>query len=202
LFEANSRGPLIGFFLALVWYFASSVRRLSAISPLLIFIPFVSAVSIPAIQNTLETLQGGWQIDPSSLGRLELQKLAIEDFLQEPLLGMHYLNPANGPHGYPHNILIESAMALGVIGALLLASLFVIAGTKILGYFGRQHALLSMLFLQQMVNSQLSGAIWNSSAFFMLLGIILSSQPPLRKMVGTRLSVRAPLYPGGRRAKM
>jgi O-antigen ligase len=195
LLESNSRGPLAGFALAVAWYALSHYGRFAFFMPAMLLVSFGGIAAIPAIERTLETFQGGWAVDNSSLGRLEIQEQAIRDFLEEPVFGMHYINPMFGPQGTPHNVLIESAMALGVIGAILLVWLFLVAGLKITQYFGKQHALLTMLFLQHAVNSQLSGAIWNAAAFFMLLGVIVSS----KKLSG---SERSTLYAGGAKESM
>ena len=44
----------------------------------------------------------------------------IEGFAQNPIFGSYFQNPAKGPGLYPHNIIVETGMALGVVGPALL----------------------------------------------------------------------------------
>ncbi|WP_287204143.1 hypothetical protein, partial [Mesorhizobium sp.] len=49
---------------------------------------------------------------------------AISDFIDSPIVGKHFIDMNWGPGLYPHNILIETLMALGLVGAVPLYLIF------------------------------------------------------------------------------
>lgn len=177
VFKSSSKGPLLAMVLASAWFAFSRVGRLVKLAPLVFCLPFFASVYDPILSKSLEIAGGGWQSDESSLGRLQAQSVAIDDFLAFPILGRHSYNDVMGEGFYPHNVIIETAMALGVVGLGLLVVVLVQATRNVLAFFNRQHPLLVMLLIQHGLNSQLSGAIWGSDAFFALLALALAPNP-------------------------
>ncbi|MGD9920013.1 MAG: O-antigen ligase family protein [Pseudorhodoplanes sp.] len=181
MLTANSRGPVIACALALALFFLARIKRAAYIIPLLLILPFFVSTEDVLIANLLERFEGVSEIDVSIAGRLLAQKRAIDAFIENPLLGAHYVNPQLGPGLHPHNIVIESAMALGIFGLLLLFAMLIRAAMNVLSGFNSAHPLLVMLLVQQTVLANTSGALWASDAFFLLLGIVLGAVPAKRR---------------------
>jgi hypothetical protein len=178
LVVANSRGPIIALAIALAGFFALRLRRLSYVMPILILAPLIISSDNELISNIFDRFveQDPFQVNLSNLDRLHSQDAAIASFFKYPIFGEHYLDPALGAGAYPHNIVIETAMALGLVGLSVLGAMLAYAWTQILQFYNRSHPLLVMLFVQQFVAMQLSGALYGADAFFMLLGLALTAR--------------------------
>jgi hypothetical protein len=179
---AGSRGPVLA--LAMCALAVALVRRriglLLAVAVVMVGVLLVTSGDgeVATRFQGLETLEG----DASALERLVLQANAIEIFLANPVLGGAFAEFEI--NAYPHNIFIETAMALGAVGLTLLLVL-------LLGTFGRcfermrrHHVLLPLLFLQYFVGFQFSGALWGSSAFWACMALLLSRRRARRRASG------------------
>lgn len=113
-------------------------------------------------------------LDESGSERITLIREALNQFMLSPVFGYRsfLISSAN----YPHNIFIETLLALGIIGLILLLWIL---------YHGIMAAniaiknkifLVPSLFYFSFFLSQFSGAIWNSSIFWVTL-ICLMSRP-------------------------
>lgn len=104
--------------------------------------------------------------------RLYIYEMAIKDFLSNPLFG----HSIEGTFGfYPHNLVIESFMATGVLGGL--AFLWLIgyglwAATRMLR-IAPGYAWVAILFVQMLIYSMFSSSIWGHFAFWYALGSVL-----------------------------
>ena len=185
VFKSASKGPLLAMVLAVAWFAFSRVGRLVKLAPLVFCLPFFASVYDPILSKSLEA-DVAHLVDPGGdegLLRLGLGlgvgvgEAVVDDFLAFPILGRHSYNDVMGEGFYPHNVIIETAMALGVVGLGLLVVVLVQATRNVLAFFNRQHPLLVMLLIQHGLNSQLSGAIWGSDAFFALLALALAPNP-------------------------
>lgn len=75
---------------------------------------------------------------------------------------------------YPHNLFIETAMALGVIGLVMLFALLAKSARAAFRLAADRKLLLPMLFAQYFVGAQLSGAIWGNSAFWAVTTLLVA----------------------------
>ena len=116
--------------------------------------------------------------DDSALERLLLQGNAIQQFLARPLLGSAYVELEF--KDYPHNLFIESAMALGVVGLGLLVAILIRATRHASRQMSEGRLLVPLLFAQYLVAAQFSGAIWGSSALWACAALLLAPQQPAR----------------------
>jgi O-antigen ligase len=118
-----------------------------------------------------------------------IQVNALDQFLNSPWLGSAYIELSTG--FIPHNMLLESAMALGTFGAILFL---------ILSFRGLRHGFeqsksgslfIPMIYIQSLINSQLSGSLWQSADFWACI-ILLSSSASIRKnvLIGNRMKAR------------
>ncbi|RWQ53024.1 O-antigen ligase family protein [Mesorhizobium sp.] len=176
ILAANSRGPLIAVALALVWLVVLRFRRMAYIAPFLLILPLFIPNLDQKIDNVVERFSGPLLASGSNLARVQIQDAAIKSFEENPLFGEHYIDGSFGVGSYPHNILIETAMALGLAGLTLLAAMLFRSFVSIFSFYKTAHPLIVMLLTQQLVALQFSGAIWGADAFFMLLGATLTAR--------------------------
>jgi len=107
-------------------------------------------------------------------GRMPVAVLAIKEFLESPLLGSGL--DVKETKSYPHNLLVESLLTTGLIGggafiAFLLSC--VLAALRLLRGPG-EVAWIPMLFFAYLVESQLSGAVYMSSVFWVAAALTLT----------------------------
>jgi len=174
---AGSRGPVVALAvcalaLALVQRRLGMLLVLAAAGAALISLGDIEVVS--RFQE-LESVEG----DDSALERLVLQANAIEIFLANPVLGGAYAEFALNT--YPHNVFIETAMALGVVGLLLIGALTLRAFARGLVLLRYRQVLLPLLFVQYLVGFQFSSALWGASAFWACMALLLWSRRAPRR---------------------
>ncbi len=175
LINAGSRGALLAFTISIGWFGLTKIKRLAVIGPVLTLALLLGASQTSVFQTTVGALTGGLASDNSGRERLFAQEVAIEDFVDSPVFGKHYINPDLGAGFYPHNLFIESAMATGIFGLVLFLITSVRSLKNLFGKFTITHPLLSLIFVQHLVGSFLSGALWGSDAFFIYMMIVLCS---------------------------
>ena len=90
-----------------------------------------------------------------------------------------------GTGAYPHNMLIETGMALGILGLSVMIILFMRAALRVWHFYNVQHPLIAMILIQQVVAMQLSGALWATDAFFMVLGMVLTATTSVKQFAPT-----------------
>jgi O-Antigen ligase len=182
LLVANSRGPIISLAAAIAAFFMLRMRRLAYVLPVALLGSLIVSSNNDLFTNIIERFV---DVDPfavnlSNQERLDSQALAIQSLINHPILGEHYIDQSLGPGAYPHNIVIETGMALGLVGLSLLGLMLVRVWLNITHYYNRSHPLLMMLLLQQLVTMQFSGAIYGADSLFMLLGLALTARPGVR----------------------
>lgn len=173
IFNVGSRGPIVAL---IVCVLLISLRngRLS----LWLFCILTLAVTIfsdsSSIVRIADLANAEVELDLSGLARLEYQAAALESFLNYPLAGEFYIDPALGKGKYPHNIIIEAAMALGLLGLLPLLCIILTSLWRIVRKSNQIPDLIALLYLQYLINSMLSANLWGGSdKFWALSGLIL-----------------------------
>jgi O-antigen ligase len=115
--------------------------------------------------------------DPSIGLRIDLLRDGIDAFLRSPIVGSYFSSPTGGLWSYPHNIVVETAMAMGVIGLIALVAL----GVHLVVAVARcweTHALIVALMIETGVVAMASGVIWSSSDLFVVAAMLLASLSP------------------------
>jgi hypothetical protein len=189
LINAGSRGALIAFTISIGWFGLTKIKRLAVIGPVLTLALFLGVSQTSVFQATVGSFTGGLASDASGLQRLNAQATAIEDFIESPVFGKHYINPDLESGNYPHNLFIESAMALGIFGLVLFIIVTFRSIKKLFGDFGLIHPLLSLIFIQFFVSSFISGSLWASHAFFIYFMIALTAISDQRRVNGNISSI-------------
>jgi O-antigen ligase len=187
LYTAGSRGPLVALLITLFfYYFVLQEKRYGlfkkVLSVILIFgfLGLSVAIAPQRIWNRMFNLVSGFDI--TTFLRIRSFETAKSLFLENPLKGVGtggfgYFNVS----GYPHNIFLEFASELGIIG--LSAFLVFVIYAAYLGIklvrsksssigerkLGKTYL---ALFVFSLVNSQFSGAAWsNYELWFSVAGI-------------------------------
>ncbi len=172
-----SRGPIAAALLtALVYSFVHRRRRRLGIGVLLLRLAVIAAVIaavvvavnyleeqgyISLIERFSDTLE-----DVAAQERLAMAVGAWTQFTEHPLLGSAFVELQF--HTYPHNIVLESLMATGIVGAgLLLANLSaaILASWRLIAA-SPSVAWVGFIYLQYVINGLLSGSLYLDAVFW------------------------------------
>lgn len=173
IMAAGSRGPLIATIVSMAWLGSSKMSRLAFIIPAGVGLLAFGLSKTYAVQHLIDTLMGGWEVDGSSLGRLDMQRWALEDFLRSPIIGAHFASNHEWGGAHPHNIIIETAMAMGMVGLALMFTFLMRTGFTVMRSFRNTHPLLTALLVMQAVNAILSSSLWAAEALFVITALVL-----------------------------
>ncbi|MCK7519045.1 MAG: hypothetical protein MZV64_15630 [Ignavibacteriales bacterium] len=106
--------------------------------------------------------------------RFQLYEEAIKEFLNHPIIGNQFvLENGIGAGIYPHNIFLESLMALGFIGGILILILL-FNSLKICYYSIKEldnYSWIRLLFIQYFIFSMMSGGIYNSPLLWIFMAL-------------------------------
>lgn len=170
LLAANSRGPIVSVTGALLWLFFGTLRRSWFLLSALVAIGVYLFVSTDLLEHVIARFDFDLYENQSNFQRLIFQRAAIDAFADSPILGAFAINPMLPAGSYPHNLFIETAMALGMIGLILILILFLYAGHRIIRFYNSEHPLMTTLLVYYTLAFQMSGSLVSADAFFMLLG--------------------------------
>jgi len=118
-------------------------------------------------QNPLQHFQVvGSDEDDSSVTRLQLFTGGIKQFMDNPIFGDHIEERSLG--FYPHNILIESLMSMGILGGLLIVGIIILSLRAVFVCLKRQgyELAIALLYVQSLVSAMVSGSIYTNSMFW------------------------------------
>jgi O-antigen ligase len=167
LILAASRGPVVAFVAcALVFGFAAGQRRLIFFGALLTLVMIIFGRNIELLARFR-----GIEYDESANDRILLMSSAISEFLNHPLLGSAFVEPLRLT--YPHNLIIETSMALGILGLATLVLVILRACVQSWRLLKQKYLLLPLLFTQYMIGAQLSGAIWGNASLWAVVVLLV-----------------------------
>ncbi len=195
LILSGSRGPLLALLAGATVLFVSmwSRRRWAWTVAALAGAALVLWWGISAIGDTLglailgriEAALTGFS---DTSGQLHIQMIhdAFTQFLDSPFLGSGVVERNSGE--YPHNVLLESFMATGVVGGSLFC--IMVWGTAKAGWrlarAGSDRAWIAMLFVQYMVFALTAGALFVSSHMWVLMAATCAAEAvTVREAVGS-----------------
>jgi len=162
-----SRGPALALVIGLLM--VGVFRRRAR--PLVILFVLLATVLVIYSSGALEDRVVGVEDDPSTLERLLVQANAIEQFLANPLTGSAYIETSLMI--YPHNPLIEAAMATGVVGLLTFVAICLAVLIGIWRMLQKGYLLLPLIAMQYLVASMLSGALYLSTSMWLSMAVVL-----------------------------
>jgi O-antigen ligase len=186
---AGSRGPVLGLVVGAVALIGMTLReRTSRRRSVLLAVAFVGGALLVTqlvpnenIQRSISVLTGSGE-GLSSNGRAQLWGTAQTAFTDHSLVGIGTggfaaLAPLDV---YPHNLFLEVAAELGVLGlvalvAFLLSTMLAIVRANRLAPPGDRGdvALASALFFAALVNAQVSGDITTNDSLWLAAGLVL-----------------------------
>ncbi len=164
-----SRGPVLTLVVCAVVYMAAT-RNWKMIGGAVAVVLFVVFGDLGSIEQRFT----GWDNDESIKARFALQFAALADFHQKPVLGSSFLDLTTA--SYPHNLFIESAMAMGVVGLLAALLLVAVALWRSIKLLNRGAMLIILLFIQYLLAAQFSGALYGSSALWISMLAVMASR--------------------------
>lgn len=102
---------------------------------------------------------------------------ALKQIKNSPIFGDNFvLKTGLGIGDYPHNIILESMIALGVIGGILIMVIIFKSLKKSISIFKNDSNLMwiGAIFIQFLVLGFSSGSLWNSFELIILMGLLLN----------------------------
>ncbi|MEA3043380.1 MAG: hypothetical protein QOH47_1218 [Sphingomonadales bacterium] len=169
MLQAGSRGPFVAIGFCLIVY-SIIARRWGVVFASLVAVAVVALRSSPDQIVVLDRFTtAGW--DAASSARLLTQDYAIADFFDYPFVGHAYIELAT--LDYPHNLIIDTAMALGLAGLVPLAIFTVQAARAAVNRLRSGQFLVALLAMQAFVAAQFSGSIWGQINLFTMIGLLL-----------------------------
>lgn len=191
LFLGASRGPMLvcGILLLPILYYYYVYSRVTPVkllksstvlggiigSIVFIVIPFLSSLKISVFFRLSQFFE------QKSKGGKEIRdyewEAAINQFIENPLLGDKYLN--NFDNYYPHNVYLEVLMSTGVVGGAFFFAGLSLVIVRIVGVFNRKDLFRFVFFLialSILLFRVTSGALHQAPDFWAALGIVASTK--------------------------
>ena len=187
LISAGSRGPLLGSFVGLLILLVLVLRAQAGwIRPALVAIGGAAAVLLTIRLVPSESSERALSLFGNDVGGLSAEERvgvwsqALDAFRENVLFGLgtggfERIAPTDI---YPHNILLEAAAELGILGLLLVLALLIVGAARLVRVWASasggdqlQAALVVALFGSAIVNAFVSGDIQSNWAIWLSLGI-------------------------------
>jgi len=190
-----SRGPVVVLLfglLALIYFYIRKGFNLKKLGKLLFWsvltissLGLFIAVNIDKYEifdrifKTVDQIESGEQEE-----RSELYSIAWNMFLKDPILGKQFVTSSGQNHldrVIPHNIILESLMATGVIGSIFLFVILAIYLKRLFSVyqFSLEVAFIILLTLIFFLQSMVSGGLFLEVEFFTLLFLSLALKSDL-----------------------
>ena len=146
MLRAGSRGPMFSGFVVMIFVVLTISKNKAASFALLLVSGIIFWLSLGFLESVIsdispvlyERLYGG-SLEDQFYGRDNLYSLAFSYFLESPIWGKYFALYLNGEMVWPHNILIESLLQLGIIGFIFMMTIIVKSCIKVLS-IGRSKA--------------------------------------------------------------
>ena len=181
MLASASRGPLVAFLIIGVVYIFSTkgVKSLVSITifSALIFL-FYQVASMMGEVGGFNTI--GRVMDALSGDDLNVSIRGVafygawHQFLESPFFGASL--EENITKMNPHNIVIEAFMSTGFLGGSLLMIILIFALFAAIKFLNKKESFgwVVLIFLQYLIASQFSGAIYNTATFWSFLAIVIA----------------------------
>ena len=191
MLRSGSRSPILAFVVVILfWLFARGKNIMlglgvTVIASILIIL-FIDPIlnSIGTISPFLEHRLRLSIFEGNTSGRDTLYEIAFFKFLDKPFLGSQFaIFNKFGEFSYPHNIVLEAFMALGVLGGLIMIFiLFKSLKSSYLMIKNNDDAFwTSLILIQQIVLGMLGQFYYNQILNILLAFIILYSDSKIKK---------------------
>lgn len=178
MLRAGSRGPILNASVVLLfWYFSKRKKiglGLIALVVLLLILYFARDYILTIMGNIAPVIESRIRDTLEGKGGNERNVLydsAIEAFLDSPLLGKQFaIFDGLGGYAYAHNIVLDSLMALGLIGGfMMLYILYSAIKSCYLNIQTNNNYWLSLILIQQISTLMVSGTFYQDQLLSVLL---------------------------------
>lgn len=173
---ANSRGPIVAILAALLFLISARIDRrrtlllAASLAFLLLGLGIYFWEELQFLAFRFGAAIGGQ--DLSTIGRMDALSGAWSQFLSAPFFGDAL--EERSTQFYPHNVIVESFMATGLLGGM--AFLFVLVRAVMVSWSSLRNGSLpqwvGLLTVQYIVGAQFSGAIYQSTAMWALVMLV------------------------------
>ena len=160
----GSRGPVVG--LGLFFGLRALINGRGALATLLFLGAMVTIAAEKFANLAIFQRFTNLATDPSVLERLLVQGRSLDQGMDNPLWGSAYLELST--LSYPHNLLLEAFMALGVMGGLAMLAIQVNLVRSTITMMRTGYILLPGLASMAIADAWISGSIFGSGDFFIL----------------------------------
>ena len=178
LFLTASRGPLVSLiFIITLLLYASKTKLLYKLFAFMFSICSILAAYLVSI-TYFNSLVARFDVNLGNDGgegevRVFLWKLAVDKFLNSPILGSN----TTTSYGYVHNMTLEILMSLGVFGIVsyLYFCIFSVRKFIFMVSIKDEKMIFGVLFIQYFVASFFSGTVYSNDLLWVFLGLSLLS---------------------------
>lgn len=168
--RTGSRGPILGFCLILLFWFAYSKRRGTLFFSFFIFITFIFRFLIIEILGFLSPLtatrinQALSGEDLSMANRQESYAWFLERIFESPIIGSKFARLGNGHYpGYSHSIILDILLGFGIIGLIVFAYVVIKAFKSLINNINiRENYWVGLIFMQYFLLALSSGAYYSN----------------------------------------
>ena len=185
IFISASRSPFLALCIGVLFMMGKKMKSINSvlISIVVLFFGIFFFWDIVGIINTyfpndfFMRLEHGINTIDEEGGRNSLLSYGVNEFLESPIIGNHFLIQTVTAMGtYPHNLIIESFMALGIIGGGILV-IWIIGGVKTayksFGEIREDGEWITLLFLQHLIFGMVSGNLYSSDGFWIYSVLVM-----------------------------
>lgn len=179
-FLGASRGSIFSFILPLFFLVITNLSLKTFIRYTLLFAVIVGVIFYldnylqSGLLNRFLGISQAIESGSSSASRIDIWKTSLNQFLDYPFFGDKL--QTNNINSYAHNIFIEALQSVGILGFIPLLIL-IIKGLKAsfrIYKNNRNHAWITVFFLQSLMQNMFSGALYNASWLWTGLAIVLA----------------------------
>jgi len=164
----STRGAFLALILSILFYIMSSRgAKIKYILLIALFIPVFFYILNLTGSNLLDRTSNAVNQGDSS-GRNVLWQAAIDEFVNFPILGGRI--EVSGI--YPHNIFLEVAMGMGVVGLFLFIFLIINSVIKFYSLKFDYKVFVYIFFINALCQHLFTGAFWGSILLFFSLGLM------------------------------
>ena len=182
-----SRGPVFAISIPILTLLVCRVKKsvhifrllvacfvLSSFAAMLFYFAETMGSSFSYRLNSLLYLKESYMSGGSGVGRIDIYRLAFQQFLENPIFGNGLY--VRTTYGYPHNFILEAFLTTGVFGGTAFCVYFftcVWRAIKIMRHFPA-YSWASLFFLHYAVYCQLSSTIINNHYFWYSSAIVIA----------------------------
>ncbi|MER8436307.1 O-antigen ligase family protein [Mesorhizobium sp. M1312] len=178
---SRSRGAYIagaGALLVYILLLKGSKRVFAVLGALVVAMAILATSGVELVDVVIARLQTiNVDVDQSTMVRSQLFAGAWSQFLESPVFGRYAVEMRF--NFYPHNIYLESLMAVGALGSLPFVAHIVLAlrstvGIIRSGKFPLAAVLAAVLFIREAIAGMASGSLWGNSLFWVTSALTIS----------------------------